>query len=47
MACTCSGGRLETDGVGVTVVRGLKVVFAEGLDGEVEFAMGSTNVCLL
>ena len=46
MAWTCSGGRLETDGVGVTVVWVFKVVFDGGLDGEVEFAIGSTNMCL-
>ena len=37
MAWTCSGGRLETGGVGVTVVWGFGVVIAGGLDGEIEF----------
>ena len=46
MAWTCSGGRLETGGVGVTVVWKFGVVIPGGLDGEVEFAIGTINVCL-
>ena len=46
MAWTCSGGRLETDGVAVTLVWGFNMVFAGGHDGKVECAMGSTTVYL-
>ena len=46
MAWTCSGGRLETGGVGVTVVWGFGVVIAGGLNGEVIYAIGAINVCL-
>ena len=46
MAWTCSGGRHETGGVGVTVFWGFGVVNAGGLDGEVEFAIGTINMCL-
>ena len=46
MTWTCSGGRLETDGVGVMLSWGCNVVFAGGLDGGVEHVMGSTTVYL-